>query len=234
MWAVVLGGAALVIAAMAFGARKVGLLRTAALGVGLAEKGRWGDRAPSTLRVDEYLAGVQPKKLAVELVELNTDSNRVNFCAAAVGWTEARTGLSNLPPWRSVAKQLMADSKAGLRGPWHPKSELESGWRPPIGALAIYHRGDPSSYKGHVDRVVAVHEDGYDALGANERGRRWTIDRTPWSSPALIGFIVDGEKPQLEPMGEGDLSLSLRAEPPAGFVEPELTVEERAFIRSAA
>ena len=204
---------------------KTKLLRVQALDVSLAEDQRWGDERPSTERVDEYLIGVEPH--GADLALMNTATNTVNFCAAAVGWSEHQTGLPNLPPWRSGAKQIMRDAQNGLRGPWHPVSEVRAGWRPPVGAIAVYHRGDPGGPFGHVDRVSAVHEDGYEAVGANEEGRAWDVDFTPWTTPALLGFVVDGEPPVEAPrlMPEPEL-LTL--------VEPPLTPEERDFIRGRA
>lgn len=201
--------------------------RATPLSVALSEDHRWGDKAPSTARVDDYLAGCVPNGAA--LVKMNTDTNRVNFCAAAAGWCDFYGGLISVP-WRSSAKQIMVDCIGGKRGPmsrWHPKAELASGWRPPQGALAIYHRGDPESFSGHVDRVWGTLKNGFDAVGANERGRRWSIEVTPYSSPALIGFVVDGERSS----GSAVLGAGI---PPVGFVEPPLTEEEEAFIRSAA
>lgn len=200
------------------------LLRVQALDVSLAEDQRWGDQQPPTERVDEYLIGVEPH--GADLADMNTATNIVNFCAAAVGWSEHQTKLPNLPPWRSAAKQIMRDAQAGLRGPWHPVSEVRAGWRPPPGALAVYHRGDPDSPFGHVDRVVAVHEDGYDAVGANEEGRKWDIDFTPWTSPALLGFVVDGEEPRVSPEARFVQEPELTT-----LIEPPLTSEQRAFIR---
>lgn len=198
------------------------LLRVRALEVSLAEDQFWGDQRPPTERVDEYLIGVEPH--GADLALMNTAANTVNFCAAAVGWSEHQTGLPNPPPWRSGAKQIMHDAENGLRGPWHPVSEVRAGWRPPVGALAVYHRGDPGSPFGHVDRVVALHEAGYDAVGANEEGRKWDVDFTPWTTPALLGFVVDGEEPVEAPrlMREPELLT---------IVEPPLTAEERDFIR---
>lgn len=202
------------------------ILRIQALDVSLTEEKKWGDQQPSTERVDEYLIGVEPH--GVDLALMNIDTNIVNFCAAAVGWSEHQTKLPNLPPWRSGAKQIMHDSENGLRGPWHPVSEVRAGWRPPIGALAVYHRGDPGGPFGHVDRVVKIHDDGYDAIGANEGGRKWSVDFTPWTSPALLGFVVDDEETIEAPM-----FMFMREPSALTVVEPLLTAEERAFIRSA-
>lgn len=209
------------------GAARTGsdLLRDRALQVSLAEQMRWGNLAPDTARVDEYLVGVEPhgRSLAVE----NTDTNRINFCAAAVGWSEHQTGLPELPPWRSGAKQIMFDAQSGARDDsrWHPVSELATGWRPPLGALAIYHRGPAGAPTGHVDRVVRIKNGGYDAVGANEGGRRWTVDLTSFGSAALLGFVVDGEK-----RSDTGLRMSFRGIR-EDFIEPPLTEEERRFIR---
>lgn len=202
-------------------------LRVQALDVSLAEDQRWAGERPSVERVDEYLIGVEPH--GASLAAMNTVTNTVNFCAAAVGWSEHQTGLVDLPPWRSAAKQIMRDAQNGLRGPWHPISEVRDGWRPPVGALAVYHRGDPDSPFGHVDRVLSVREDGYDAIGANEEGRAWDIDFTPWTSPALLGFVVDGEEPTT---ALPEAQLRIFQEPALlTVVEPPLTPEERDFIR---
>jgi hypothetical protein len=203
------------------------LLRDAALDVSLAEGVRWGDQAPDTARVDEYLIGVQPH--GASLAAENTNTNRINFCAAAVGWAEHQTRLPDLPPWRSGAKQIMFDTQNGARGPnsvWHPVSELASGWRPPPGALAIYHRGEPGAPTGHVDRVVRVLDNGFEAVGANEGGRRWNVAVTSFQSAALLGFVVDGE-PRVDP----GLRMQFRQNIPVDFVEPLLTPEEERFIR---
>jgi hypothetical protein len=204
-------------------------LRTQALQVSLVEDNRWGDAAPDTDRVDDYLAGVEPH--GADLVRANTETDRINFCAAAAGWSEHETSFAPLPPWRSGAKVIMNDAIDGLRpdGVWHPVSDLKLGWLPPEGALAIYTRGDPQGPFGHVDRVVMLSKNGYMAVGANERGRRWTVEFTPFDSPALLGFVVDGPDPQQ--LVKMSLVAPTKAQVPPGFVEPLLTAQEHAFIR---
>lgn len=120
----------------------------------------------------------------------------------------------------------MHDCIAGRRGQsrWHPRHELGRGWRPPSGALAIYHRGNPGAFTGHVDRVISTSNKGYQAVGANEGGRKWDVDFTRFSTQALLGFVVDGEPRNETAVLGADI-------PPDNFVEPLLTHEERLFIR---
>jgi len=73
---------------------------------------------------------------------------------------------------------------------------------------------------------MQVHANGYDAVGANEGGRKWTVDFTPFSSPALLGFVVDGEA---RPKGAPQMRLVTQY--PEDFVEPPLTDAERKVIR---
>lgn len=225
----VAGAATLIVARIALGKKRrtAPILREAALDVALVEDRKWGDEAPPTWRVDEYLAGVKPH--GAQLVVANTDTNRINFCAAALGWTEHQTGLTDLPPWRSGAKQIMIDTQDGSRGnaTWHPRSEVSRGWRPPVGAIAVYDRG---GWRGHVDRVVSVPDDNvYECIGANEEGRRWTVELSSFWSEALLGFVVDGEE-------AADEGLRIRFpspwdDIPVDYVEPLMTEEERRSIR---
>jgi hypothetical protein len=228
--------AAATVAGVLFFSRKrvhaaTGPLRAQALQVALVEDRRWGDAAPNTARVDDYLSGVEPHGSA--LVQANTDTNRVNFCAAAVGWTEHQTDIPerDLPPWRAGAKQIMIDAIQGLRpqGVWHPKSDLKLGWEPPEGALAVYTRGDPDGPFGHIDRVELTTPNGYMAVGANERGRRWTVEFSPYASEALLGFVVDGPEPNQ--LVKSNLVAPRLPLVPPNFVEPLMTDEEHAKIR---
>lgn len=203
-------------------------LRERALAFCLAEHKRWGGQMPTADRRDDYLLGCERsgQNIGAWLAKQDTPASIVNFCAAAQGWAEhqALAPGEEAPPWRAGAKELMADARAGRRGRWVPVEQARDGWRPPAGALAIYHRGPPGAWTGHVDRCTGrVEGDRYECVGANEGGRRWNVELAPFSNPSLLGFIVDG----LEPERASDAGAAV----PEDFTEPELTPAEQLQIR---
>lgn len=149
------------------------------------EAKRWGAARPDALTIAAYFRGCERAGKPLGLTA-------GNFCAAAQGWAESKAALpeEKPPPWRAAAKEIMWDAKAGRRGGWHPRAEVLAGsWRPAPGALAVYQRGEPTSWMGHVDRVVSSGADGYVAVGANERGGAWTIEPARFDNPKLLGFV---------------------------------------------
>lgn len=175
-------------------------LRLRALDWCLSEAQRWGSTRVSAARIAEYFSGCvrNGKKLGIR---------SGNFCAAAMGFAEhqvAREG-EQVPPWRAGAREPMRDAKAGLRGRWIPIGNvLEGGERPLPGSLAIYWRGAPHDWRGHIERVVSASETDFVAVGANESGTfgtggRWVLETTPYTHPQLLGFVVDEEPSVLDP-----------------------------------
>lgn len=169
-------------------------LRVRALNWCLTEAERWGSSLVSPERVAEYLSGAVR---AGKRLGLTTG----NFCAAAQGFAEAQVALPGEvpPPWRVGSREPMADAKAKRRGTWHPVSEVRDGhYVPPPGALAIYWRGAPGDWRGHIERVVEPRGGSFLSVGANEGGSfgsggRWVIEETSFSHPKLLGFVVDDD-----------------------------------------
>jgi hypothetical protein len=94
----------------------------------------------------------------------------------------------------------MWDAQVGLRGVWHPIEQVRAtGYQPPPGALPIYWRKSPDDWRGHIERVVRADGDSFEAVGANEGGGRWVIERTPLSHERLLGFVVDEEPREAAP-----------------------------------
>lgn len=175
-------------------------LRLRALDWCLREAERWGSSRVNDARIAEYLSGCvrNGKKLGLK---------SGNFCAAAMGFAEhqvAREG-ERVPPWRAGAREPMRDAKAGLRGRWIPIGDvLQGGERPLPGALAVYWRGAPHDWRGHIERVVSASNNDFVAIGANESGTfgtggRWVLETTPYTHPQLLGFVVDDEHPMVHP-----------------------------------
>lgn len=197
-------------------------LRERALQACLDEAARWGNFAPPPGRIAEYMSGCER---GGHRLGLTTG----NHCAAAQGWAELASGEPGevLPPWRAAAKEVAADARAGLRGRWYSVEDIRAGYRPPPGALAIYHRGAPGAWTGHIDRVIVSEPERYECIGANESGRRWEREWAPFAAAALLGFVVDDEA---QPPDD----LTLWDEPPAvppEAVEPPLLDQERAILR---
>lgn len=203
-------------------------LRERALAACLSEAQRWGAQAPDRARISEYLAGAVRGGSRIGSW-LASQSPAPNHCAGAQGWAE-RQGAERgeiVPPWRAAAKELMGDARSGARGRWHPIAEVAAGWWPPPGALAIYHRGPPGAWTGHVDRVVrCIDQRLYECVGANEGGRRWVVEVSHFANPNLLGFVVDGER-SFETAPAATVTPALP--PDAG--EPPLTDEDRRQIR---
>lgn len=204
------------------------LLRERALTVCLAEASRWGEYAPDEHQIDEYLRGCtrNGKNIGAWLASVNVSGNVVNFCAAAQGWAEneALVESESAPPWRAGAKEIMADAQqVRRRALWLPAADIRGGLRapPPPGSLAIYHRGAPEAFTGHVDRVIRVLDAfSYECVGANELGRRWRVELASFNSHALLGFVVD-----LAGNGENNV--------PEDFVETPISSTDRMRIRGA-
>lgn len=203
-------------------------LRLRALAVCQAEDRRWGAAAPPVDRIDEYLAGCEragARGLGNWLAQQNRDGAIQNFCAASVGWTERQAAANgeHVPPWRAAAKEIMADARAGKRGRWHSAAEIRAGYRPPPGALCIYHRGPPGAPTGHVDRYErAVDAEHYESRGANQAGRQWTLETRRFDNPNLLGVVVDDENAKVEALGVEVVAKD--------FVEPLLSDEDRAAL----
>ncbi len=188
----------------------------------LAEHEHWDGRKVPAERVREYLAGCRRRGKPLGLT-------KGNFCAAAQGFAEAQAALEDeqRPPWRAGAREPMADAKAGLRGRWHPISEIrERGYLPPPGSLAIYWRVSPADWRGHIERVVESRDGVFEAVGANEDGGRWVRELTPFAHERLLGFVVDAEPAPAEP--------EPLVEPPQDFAEHPLTESERQNIMKLA
>jgi hypothetical protein len=191
----------------------------------LTEAGSYGDRKVDAARRRQYLEGCVRNGSRLGL----TDGN---FCSAAQGFAECEVAINGeeLPPWRAAAKEHITDAKERPDLEWHPVSEiLEEIWLPPPGAKAIYHRGNPQSWTGHIDRVVETlpakkgdHPTHYRNVGANEGGGRWTLETSSFANPALIGFVVHATNAHVEPAGETV---------PDDLIEPPISEEERARIR---
>ena len=159
---------------------------------------------------------------------------RGNHCAGAQGYADSRVAKpgERVAPWRAAAKELMRDARELDFLTWHPIEEvLAKKWTPPPGARAIYHRGAPGAWTGHVDRVVFVQAPRagfwpthYTNVGANEGGRRWTVEDSAFANPNLLGFVVTRPS-AVEVVDDEPI--------PDNFVEPELTDSDRAQIRHA-
>ncbi len=174
-------------------------LRLRALDWCLAEAERWGSSRVSKERIADYFSGCERngKKLGIK---------SGNFCAAAMGFAEqqvARRG-ETIPPWRAGAREPMRDAKAGLRGRWLPIGDVREGVdRPLPGSLAVYWRGAPHDWRGHIERIVSADSEDFVAIGANESGTfgtggRWVKETTPYSHPQLLGFVVDDDEPVID------------------------------------
>lgn len=191
----------------------------------LIEAGSYGDSPVDAARVKEYLAGCVRNGQRLGLA-------RGNFCSAAQGFAEHAVALDgeDLPPWRAAAKEHITDAKARSDLEWHPVEEtLEGTWSPPPGAKAIYHRGPPGAWTGHIDRVVETlpakkgdRPTHYRNVGANERGGRWTLETSSFANPALIGFVVHSTN-----------APTVATDPivPDDAIEPVVSEDERARIR---
>lgn len=182
----------------------------------LEEQRRWGDRKPSDDRIAEYLSGCMRHGKPLGL-------KKANFCSGAQGFAERQVALPGevLPFWRAAAKEHIADAKKSAALTWLPIEKVLSGEAlPPVGAKVIYHRGDPKSWTGHIDRLIELvtvkgdQPTHYRNVGANERGGCWTIQKTPLAHPKLIGFVFsspsaieDAEELQI-PEGAGETEIS--------------------------
>jgi hypothetical protein len=159
---------------------------------------RWKDQPVPDDRVAEYLCGCVrdgTRDLGVWLAKERLRGKKVAFCAAAIGFADSQVSV-NAPPWRAGAKELKRDAILGIRGVWVPAIDTHMlGYRPPPGALAIYYRGDPNGWKGHVEQVVEAGDDGFRALGANEGGGKWYLDQkmVPYEHERLQGFVVEAD-----------------------------------------
>jgi len=181
-------------------------LQERALGVCLTEASFWGCDVNSEYsesiqvpdyRVGDYLRGcVDDVTGAAEGPWLAASPGKWHFCAAAQGWSEARSRLSEdeaIPTWRSGALEIRNDAVRGKRTSWIPVDQVRDGWRPAPGCLAIYRRAGNA---GHVDRVVEDLGSAALCIGANEgrHGRRWVIAPTRYDDPALLGFVDDEDE----------------------------------------
>jgi hypothetical protein len=150
-----------------------------------------------------------------------TETNRPNHCAIAQcnAAFECRIPGELIPHrMRAAAKELMVDA-IGSRA-WHSRAEVDQGWRPRTGDLAIYDRSKPgkpeTSWYGHVDRVIECTGGLFKNIGANEGPRgEWVLQVTPIDTPKLLGFV---SYPTLEPV-QRETSL-------------EITDEDRAHVAS--
>lgn len=216
----------------------------------LHEAGRYGDRQVDPSRVRQYLEGCVRRGN-------NLGLKVGNFCSAAQGFAEHEVALEGeeLPPWRAAAKEHITDAKSRADLEWIPVEDVLEGKRvPPIGAKAIYHRGKPGAWTGHIDRVVEVlppksgdRPTHYRNVGANERGGRWVVEDSSFANPMLIGFVAHvapepavAPEPKPEPPeGPSVVAPEPKPEPvvepeppvPDDAVEPDLTDEDRALLR---
>lgn len=191
----------------------------------LIEAASYGSRPVDAARVRQYLEGCVRNGRRVGIV-------KGNFCSAAQGFAEHAVSLEgeSLPPWRAAAKEHIADAKSRDDLAWHPVEEvLDGAWSPPPGAKAIYHRGDPGAWTGHIDRVIETlpakngeHATHYRNVGANELGGRWTIETSSFANPNLLGFVVGASNAPVE---------SVDPIVPNDAIEPPFSEEDRAHIR---
>lgn len=197
-------------------------LRLRALQWCMQEHARFRDEPAPIARIDEYMRGCERNGALLGL----SSGKRWNYCAGSQGFAEHEAALADeeLPPWRAAAKEIMRDAQEGRRGRWHPVTDVTEGsWLPPMGALAVYHRGKPGAWTGHVDRVVEVQGDGYVNVGGNELGGRWNVEHSSFVNPALLGFVVDDEEWQPTADEVPDV--------PDDAVEPDLTETDRRQVR---
>lgn len=168
---------------------------------------------PAGARIREYLAPCV-RHVGSEEVRLGLSSG--NWCAAAAcaAAYSSVEGRERIPHgYRASALELKADAMAA--GAWigadtNKKRSGASAWVPAPGDLAIFHRGAPGSWEGHVARVMTtVNAAGvFKTIGANEGPRgEWRISQRSVDDADLLGFIAYPRQP--------DASDSARDEPDA-------------------
>jgi len=109
------------------------------------------------------------------------------WCAAFVSWCIAQAYARvyrSRPPF-----QLSTSAKKLFRAACRAGARVET---PEVGDLVCWHRGDPSSWKGHIGIVVAVTNRGsiywVDGNGSGPRGEVQTRHARISDMPHLLGF----------------------------------------------
>ncbi len=109
-------------------------------------------------------------------------SEDVPWCGIFVGWCMSRAGLS-VPKKAASAKQYLKTSEYGARAVENPVPGMD---------IAVFHRGSPTSWKGHVGIFMGFNKKGDDVyvIGGNQ-GNMVSIAAYPKSRVA--GYVrTDG------------------------------------------
>ncbi|MDC0746690.1 CHAP domain-containing protein [Polyangium mundeleinium] len=130
--------------------------------------------------VDRYLAavGISPP---------------ANWCAAAVtAWMrEAYMGLGGPPPIAGGARAKAFKEQLEARGTWIPAAKLTAAKVRP-GDIAVWHRGDPGSWMGHIGVVESVDRDGkgFHTIEGNSgtKSDRVALMYRTFADPRLLGI----------------------------------------------